>query len=363
MEKTYSYIDYDVADDAVEAEKNINTKTENYNQVAFDTKNYLNVRLADGEDSKTIRIRLLPFPDTRTPFLHIHMHTIRVPKEIAESGWKSYVCLEKTDGLDVETLGKKCPFCDVARAAYKEAKSEPDPDKREILKARGKENLSNEFVIMRCIERGKEDEGVKFWKVKIHQDKGDPYNLICTLADTRKKEWLEDMEAQYSYLSHTFCPASSRGLDIQRLALTLGAKAANFEVAALAFPTVAEGADLYQFVGGPNDTLAVTATAKDPELCAKIAFDLGRIIAREGNLNGAGLPAWAVNYDTSSCNKLSNQVADMLGKSTGLVLFGDNFLSADAANTYLDFIAQLFAGDIDAQGFADGLAEAFPVAE
>ena len=141
------------------------------------------------------------------------------------------------------------------------------------------------------------------------------------------------------------------------------AKAANFEVAALAFPTVAEGADLYQFVGGPNDTLAVTATAKDPELCAKIAFDLGRIIAREGNLNGAGLPAWAVNYDTSSCNKLSNQVADMLGKSTGLVLFGDNFLSADAANTYLDFIAQLFAGDIDAQGFADGLAEAFPVAE
>ena len=141
------------------------------------------------------------------------------------------------------------------------------------------------------------------------------------------------------------------------------AKAAEFEVAALAFPTVAEGADLYQFVGGPNDTLAVTATAKDPELCAKIAFDLGRIIAREGNLNGAGLPAWAVNYDTSSCNKLSNQVADMLGKSTGLVLFGDNFLSADAANTYLDFIAQLFAGDIDAQGFADGLAEAFPVAE
>ena len=134
-------------------------------------------------------------------------------------------------------------------------------------------------------------------------------------------------------------------------------------MAALAFPTVAEGADLYQFVGGPNDTLAVTATAKDPELCAKIAFDLGRIIAREGNLNGAGLPAWAVNYDTSSCNKLSNQVADMLGKSTGLVLFGDNFLSADAANTYLDFIAQLFAGDIDAQGFADGLAEAFPVAE
>ena len=134
---------------------------------------------------------------------------------------------------------------------------------------------------------------------------------------------------------------------------------AQFAVQACAFPVVAEGADLYQFVGGPNDTLAVSATAKDPELCAKIAFDLGRIIAREGNLNGAGLPAWAVNYDTSSVNPLSNQVAEMLAKSSGLVLFGDNFLSADAANTYLDFIAQLFAGDIDAQGFADGMAAAF----
>ena len=196
MEKTYPYSDYDVAENAVEAEKNLKSKTEsNYgNQVVFDTKNYLNVRLDPGQTEKTIRIRLLPFPDTKTPFLHIHMHTLRVPKEISASGWKSYVCLEKTDGLDVETLGKKCPFCDVARAAYKEAKNEPDPDKREILKARGKENLSNEFVIMRCIERGKEDEGVKFWKVKIHQDKGDPYNLICTLADTRKKEWFEDKD-------------------------------------------------------------------------------------------------------------------------------------------------------------------------
>ena len=39
-----------------------------------------------------------------------------------------------------------------------------------------------------------------------------------------------------------------------------------------------------------------------------------------------------------------------------MVLFGDNFLSADAANTYLDYIGQAFAGDITAQEFAEGLA-------
>ena len=190
MEKTYPYSDYDVAENAVEAEKNLNNKSENNfnNQVAFDTKNYLNVRLDKGQTEKTLTIRLLPFPDTKTPFLHIHMHTIKVPKDISESGWKSYVCLEKTEGLDTETLGKKCPFCDVARSAYKDAKNEPDPEKRDILRQRGKENLSSEFVVMRCIERGKEDEGVKFWKFNLRRDKTDPYNTIINLYNMRKEE-------------------------------------------------------------------------------------------------------------------------------------------------------------------------------
>jgi raffinose/stachyose/melibiose transport system substrate-binding protein len=135
------------------------------------------------------------------------------------------------------------------------------------------------------------------------------------------------------------------------------ANKAKFEAVACMFPVVdAENSSLYQMIGGPNDTLAVTATCADPAVCAKAAFDLGETISREGNLNGAGLPTWAVDYDTSACNKLSNQVAEMVGLSDGMVLFGDNFLSADAANTYLDYIAQIFAGDIDAEGFAKGLA-------
>lgn len=42
-------------------------------------------------------------------------------------------------------------------------------------------------------------------------------------------EWLEEMEAHYPQLSHTFCPASSRGIDPHLLALTLGAKSASSE--------------------------------------------------------------------------------------------------------------------------------------
>ncbi|MBR6965525.1 MAG: extracellular solute-binding protein [Clostridia bacterium] len=132
-----------------------------------------------------------------------------------------------------------------------------------------------------------------------------------------------------------------------------------FEVEACMFPVIdTEKSSLYQMIGGPNDTLAVTATAVDPALCAKAAFDLGCIVSREGNLNGAGMPTWAVDYDTSNVNKLSVEVGDMVALSDGMVLFGDNILSADAANTYLDILEQLFAGDLDGQGFADSMGAA-----
>jgi len=135
----------------------------------------------------------------------------------------------------------------------------------------------------------------------------------------------------------------------------VAAKGENF--VAIPFPVIDETkSSLYQFVGGPNDTLAVTATAKDPEVAAQIAVLFGRVISREGNLIGSGLPAWAVNYKTNSVNRVSASVADMVSKSDGMVLFGDNFLSADAANTYLEYIAQLFARDITAEEFAKGLA-------
>jgi hypothetical protein len=42
-------------------------------------------------------------------------------------------------------------------------------------------------VVCRCIERGKEDEGVKFWKFNIRNDKTDPYNQILKLVNLRKE--------------------------------------------------------------------------------------------------------------------------------------------------------------------------------
>ena len=71
--------------------------------------------------------------------------------------------------------------------------------------------------------------------------------------------------------------------------------------------------------------------------------------------SGANLPCWTADPE-AKVSDLVAQVVDIAGKAEGMVLFGDNFLSADAANTYLDYIGLAFAGEIDAEGFCTGLA-------
>lgn len=60
---------------------------------------------------------------------------------------------------------------------------------------------------------------------------GGEYEVIVVdkKHDKDLEEWLDEMEVHYPNLCHTFCPASARGIDLHKLAITLGAKAANYE--------------------------------------------------------------------------------------------------------------------------------------
>ncbi|MBE5815987.1 MAG: extracellular solute-binding protein [Clostridiales bacterium] len=117
-----------------------------------------------------------------------------------------------------------------------------------------------------------------------------------------------------------------------------------------------DNATLMQMIGGPNNTLAVTATTQYPDEAAKAAFELGKFLSNADYVSGANLPCWAADPNAEVANDLIPAVANMVAQADDMVLFGDNFLSADAANTYLDYIGQAFAGDITAEEFAEGLA-------
>lgn len=158
----------------------------------FNSKNYLNVRLDEGEEEKTITIRLLPMDlKTGNPFAKIHVHNVQVPKELVKKGqkpYKDYICVARTEDVDHETFGRKCPFCEINKKAYDESTKTTDPVIKKNWQDISIANLHREAVIVRCIERGKENEGVKFWKFKTRSDKTDPYNQIIKLYNLRKAE-------------------------------------------------------------------------------------------------------------------------------------------------------------------------------
>ena len=162
---------------------------------SFDAKNYLNVKLGKNEDKKELKIRLLPVDkDTNSPFKTIYMHQIKVSPELSASEWKSYVCLNKTEDIDHETLGHDCPFCEMNKIAYDnmvKAKNEGNMVEAERWKKISLANRYSEVCVIRCIERGAEDDGPKFWKFNVRSDGKDPKNLIKTLYKTRRDESIE----------------------------------------------------------------------------------------------------------------------------------------------------------------------------
>lgn len=165
------------------------TKKEQNENGKFNQKNYLNVKLKPGEKSKELTIRLLPIDkDSNTPFKKIKMHTLKVDKKIAAGGWKSYVCLNKTEDIDHETLGHKCPFCELNYEAYKKSTEVTDPKEKKRWQDISFDNLAQDVVVVRCIERGAEEDGPKFWKFNLHKKKDDPYNLMLNIYRARKKE-------------------------------------------------------------------------------------------------------------------------------------------------------------------------------
>lgn len=197
--------------EAFEASQNENNASRRSSN--FDAKNYLDTRVPDGSASRTTTIRILPIDSERgIPFTEaLHFHTLKVPTEIAASGWKSYLCLKKNPQIDHSRYGSKCPFCELNHYAYDQMEKATDPQTKEGWKKTSIANASREVRICRVIERGKESEGVKFWKINIRpNDNSDAFNQIMGLYKQRKEKG-ENIFDVYSGrdLTVTFYPGTA----------------------------------------------------------------------------------------------------------------------------------------------------------
>ena len=139
-----------------EAIKKAQEKKVKFN-VEFDEKHYLNTRLSKGEDKREIVVRLLPFSERETsPFKKVYVHSVKITNEKGEKQWKKFMCPEK--------MGKSdgCPFCETAARARQLRFDSTDELKKAQYKDQEFMNSVKEYWLVRCIERGHEEDGVKF---------------------------------------------------------------------------------------------------------------------------------------------------------------------------------------------------------
>ncbi len=178
--------------------KKSNTVNQTTKKMSFDPKNYLDLKLGENENEKTLKIRLLPISATdSTIFFEIITHALKVDKEIAQSGFKSYVCLND-EKIKTE---ESCPICNKSKKLFEDADKAMKDGNKALSKTLFKEACSlkkKRTFIVRVVDRDHEDEGVKFWRFNENTQGEGIYDKLWSLYKTRKEEAEEDGEENYS---------------------------------------------------------------------------------------------------------------------------------------------------------------------
>ncbi len=166
----------------------INLKKTEVKKTIFDTKNYLNTKLEENETSRKVQIRILPVSATNSHIaVPIKTHSIKVDQQISKSGFKKFVCL--TDQHIEDENGKGCPFCNKSAELFNRANEETDNSVRKTLCKQAYSYEPKVAYLVRVIERGKEDEGVKFWRFSAYDNHNGIYDKLQNIYIQRKEEY------------------------------------------------------------------------------------------------------------------------------------------------------------------------------
>lgn len=166
----------------------------------FDAKNYLDTKLADGQNERTITVRILPVSNEDGNFrIAVKTHNLKVNRRIAQSGFKSFLCLDDPQVPNYNP-SVRCPICEKSQYYFDEAKKCRETDKEKSKKLFMKAcSLKNKITyIVRVIERGKENEGVKFWRFNENTQGKGIYDALIALYKQRKNDMAEEGIENYN---------------------------------------------------------------------------------------------------------------------------------------------------------------------
>lgn len=199
-------VNVSVADIEAQSANSAKTREVEVKKNFFDEKNYLNAKLKDDEVSRETKIRILPVSatDGRIAF-EINTHNMKVDKAVAKSGFKSLICL---NDINVKEPGVECPICAKAKELFRLANECGNDVERKALCKQAYSFQSKKTYMSRLIERGKEDEGVKFWRYNAHDDQTGCYDELMKIYRERRNDSLSDGEGEYRLVDAKSIPAS-----------------------------------------------------------------------------------------------------------------------------------------------------------
>ncbi len=107
-------------------------------------KKYFTTFIPDGVSMAQKVIRILPVAEGQEVFTKVKGHSIQV-----DGKWQKFICPEFANN-------EPCPFCEARQALFEKG------DEASVNLA--KQYRQKDMFVLKLIERGKEDEGVKFWR-------------------------------------------------------------------------------------------------------------------------------------------------------------------------------------------------------
>ena len=115
-------------------------------------------------------------------------------------------------------------------------------------------------------------------------------------------------------------------------------------------------AKITDFMGGPSDSLMVSASTKYPEEAMMAMFEISKNISKNAFLSGSGIAAWQVDYDVNSVRPQTQEIAALVQDATSFTLWFDTLMESEDAGVYLENLQQLYLGDITPEKFVELMA-------
>lgn len=233
-----------------------NNTYEKPNHSVFNVDNYLNTRLGPGETSRRIKIRILLTEDIdgrKKIAIPVNIHSLKLTEGqnknniVASTGYKQFICLDDKHIHNETDL--KCPLCAKKDEIFQIANAAKDESERKALCYEAYKYKTKTAYVVRCIERGKEQDGVKFWRFNKHDDGSGIFDM------------LQELFIQYRF------PIDENGNE----AFIVNAKGEKERNPNYILPQDSE--DIFDYVNGRDIIITITQSQKGNKVALKVMVD------------------------------------------------------------------------------------------